>query len=446
MLLEVIARARRRLFLNGLAVEGAHAISAALGMLVLLVLVGADALDWRWLVIPPGIVIVVGVCLARRRLPGAYAAAQVVDSRLHLADILSTAVFFGSTGRRPPDEGIRQAQRQRALAVARTVNLGAAIPVRAPRALYFSMILAVLAGGLMALRYYSEGRLDLRRPMVRGFGQLLRSIREELAKVPEALQKEIQDRLENDTGSDAAGNSADGGRSNSADGELATDSGSAADGRQGEASERTSANRQEQQEAANPGSSSSIFSKLSNTVDNLFSVLKPAAGREGSRQASDGEGATPGSARQMATSAGNRQQQDGQVAGSQDGDQGSNSQGVAHLSGKSQNSDSEGAGQAGSGAGANEGDKEIKTAEQLAAMGKISVILGKRSENVSGSAAVEVVSSGEQQLKTPYERRRAQHVQVQAKTERDEVPPAFREFVQQYFKQVRKTSVSRARK
>ena len=454
MLLEVIARARHRLLLNELAVQGAHSISVAMGMLVLVVSLGADMLAWPWLLIPPGTVFVAGSYFARRRRPGAYAAAQVVDSRLHLADTLSTAVFFGSAGRRRPDEGIREAQQRSAVTVAGRVDLSRAIPLRAPRALYFSVMLAILAGGLMALRYYSEGRLDLRRPMAHEFGQLLRAVREELTKISEALRREVQDRRKSDTGAEPAGDSKDGGMSHAADAELATDTSATADGRQGEQTQRTSAGSAQQDAAANPGSDSSIFSKLSNAADNLFSILKPTASRQGSQETSSAEGATPATpryARQNGNSADNRQQQAGQVSASQDGDQGADSQARAHLAGAPQNSNSDGEGQDGKGqdgssAGANEGDKDIMTAEQLAAMGKISVILGKRSENVNGSAAVEVTSSGEQQLSTPYERRRAQHVQVEAKTERDEVPPALREFVQQYFKQVRRASPARIRK
>ena len=455
MLLEVIARARHRLLLNELAVQGAHSISVAMGMLVLVVSLGADMLDWPWLLIAPGTVFVAGSYFARRRRPGAYAAAQVVDSRLHLADTLSTAVFFGSAGRRHPDEGIREAQQRNAATVAGRVDLNRAIPLRAPRALYFSVMLAILAGGLMALRYYSEGRLDLRRPMAHEFGQLLRAAREELATISEALRRGVGDRGKSDTGAEPAVDSKDGGLSNAADAELATDKSATADGLEEEAAQRMSAGNSPQDAAANPGSDSSIFSKLSNAADNLFSILKPTAGRQGSQETSSGEGtmqnAAPRYARQTGNSADNKQPQAGQVSGSQDGDQRSDSQARAQIAGAPQNSNSDGEGQDGKGqdgssAGANEGDKDIKTAEQLAAMGKISVILGKRSENVNGSAAVEVTSSGEQQLSTRYQQRRAQHVQVEAKTERDEVPPALREFVQQYFKQVRRAIPARVRK
>ena len=86
-----------------------------------------------------------------------------------------------------------------------------------------------------------------------------------------------------------------------------------------------------------------------------------------------------------------------------------------------------------------DGDKAIKNAEQLAAMGKISEILGKRSTTISGEATVEVQTTN-QQLRTPYAQKGAQHTQGGAEISRDEVPVALQPYVQQYFEQVRKQS------
>ena len=81
--------------------------------------------------------------------------------------------------------------------------------------------------------------------------------------------------------------------------------------------------------------------------------------------------------------------------------------------------------QPGSGVGSQDGDKSIKQAEQLAAMGKISEIIGKRSANISGETTVEVQSTS-QQLHTPYAQRGAQHTQGGAEIDRDEIPVALR--------------------
>ena len=117
-----------------------------------------------------------------------------------------------------------------------------------------------------------------------------------------------------------------------------------------------------------------------------------------------------------------------------EGAQGGNGQGADGQNGK----------QAGSSAGLNDGDKTIQAADQRAAMGKISMILGKRSENVTGSAAVEVLS-GEQALNTPYARRKAEHQDVHAKGERDEVPLELQAYVNSYFARLRQSGASAPR-
>ena len=89
-----------------------------------------------------------------------------------------------------------------------------------------------------------------------------------------------------------------------------------------------------------------------------------------------------------------------------------------------------------SGVGNEEGDKGTRLAEQLAAMGKISEIIGKRSANITGEAMVEVQSTS-QQLRTPYAPRGARHSQGGAEIGRDEIPVALQTFVERYFEQVR---------
>ena len=101
------------------------------------------------------------------------------------------------------------------------------------------------------------------------------------------------------------------------------------------------------------------------------------------------------------------------------------------------NEDPRGEARPGSGAGRDDGNKEIKAAEQLEAMGKISVILGKRSKDLTGTAYAEV-TSGPQQLKTGYEARRVEHADVRAKADRDEIPLEFQGYVEQYFREMRK--------
>ena len=87
--------------------------------------------------------------------------------------------------------------------------------------------------------------------------------------------------------------------------------------------------------------------------------------------------------------------------------------------------------------GSQDGEKKIRQAEQLAAMGKISEIIGKRAATVTGEATVEVKSTS-QQIRTPYAQRGVQHSQGGAEINRDEVPVALQAYVERYFEHVRK--------
>jgi hypothetical protein len=130
------------------------------------------------------------------------------------------------------------------------------------------------------------------------------------------------------------------------------------------------------------------------------------------------------------------QSQQGQE-GDQDGE-GEKSAGEKSQAGD-KSSDRPGSQDSKSGMGQTEGDKAIKDAEQLAAMGKISEIFGKRAQQVTGEITVEV-SSGKQQLKTAWSDRKALHADTGAEVNRDEIPLAYQTYIQRYFEEVRKTA------
>ena len=191
--------------------------------------------------------------------------------------------------------------------------------------------------------------------------------------------------------------------------------------------------------ASNPGQSSSLVDKAKDLLQNLLSSLKPPQSSAGNPQ-QNGDSNPQGKGQPKPQNDKNgRAQKDGQVGNSpegQQGDQGQNPQDPQEgADGKSDSpQDSK---KTGSGAGSQDGDKRIKDAEDQAAMGKITEILGKRSTNLTGEATVEVESTS-QQLRTPYAQRAAQHAQSGGEINRDEIPVALQPYVQQYFEQVRK--------
>jgi hypothetical protein len=103
---------------------------------------------------------------------------------------------------------------------------------------------------------------------------------------------------------------------------------------------------------------------------------------------------------------------------------------------RGQEGESEAAREGRSGIGSEDGSKQLREAEQLAAMGKISELIGKRSQNLTGEVMVEV-TSGRQQLRTAYSPQQATHAEAGGAIHRDEIPLAYQSYVERYFEQVR---------
>jgi len=182
---DVIARARQRLLVNVIVKQGAHALNACLGLLVAAVVLGTDLFHWRWLAIPPVIVLAIGVWYSWRRFPGTYSMAQLVDRRLGLSDVLSTAAFFSAAPSRGCDEGMRRAQAEMATRAAVDVRMSQAVPLRIPRAILYSVLLGGLIAGLLTVRYRFEGRPNFHRPMAPALHLLARLVEKEKAVEPE---------------------------------------------------------------------------------------------------------------------------------------------------------------------------------------------------------------------------------------------------------------------
>ena len=166
MLCETVRRARRRILANEVVRQGAYAASAALAALVLLLVLGTEILNWPWLLALPAATLAAGAYATWRGLPSGYQVAQRVDRKLELADTLSTAVFFA--GAKSHGSGdVRHAQWAQAENVAAGLDVRRATPIRAPKAIYLTALLALVASSLFALRYALDRRLDLRPPLAR---------------------------------------------------------------------------------------------------------------------------------------------------------------------------------------------------------------------------------------------------------------------------------------
>jgi len=486
--LTLVRRARRRLLCNELLSQGVNASSAALMAFVLLLLVGTEVLNWQWALVIPVVAAVAGVYVARRRLPPPYTVAQVVDHRMRLADTLSTALFF-SQGEPPPcvSREVRQSQFEQAARLAQTVDVRRAVPYTVPRTVYLLAALVLVASSLFALRYGLSRRLDLKPPPARILQETLggheptrqagnvhrkapwnpdspdartasfsdpdQQSRGQLDatsdNVPDASSDPIQDRGAAASPNGASRKQAEAVEKVSDDGlELQDADAPDADGddaRSGKPGGKSSQNQQAaaQQGSNNSSESSSLLTKIKDAMQNLLSSLKPPQSFPGGRQQSEtgapGKGQQSGGKQPSAKDG--RQQNGGQQGDSQEGQPSEEARNLQDSAGKGTGTrDTQQASkQPGSGIGSQDGDKNLRQAEQLAAMGKISEIIGKRSANITGEVTVEVRSTS-QQLRTPYAQRGAQHSQGGAEIDRDEIPVALESYVERYFEQVRKSA------
>jgi hypothetical protein len=480
----LVRRARRRILHNLLFHEGANAASVSLIAFILLLILGTEVLRWYWAVLLPGAAVGLAAWRVRRRLPSLYATAQRVDRRMHLADALSTALYFsdqetGQRGEYPttgfrPSTGLRHCQREEADRLASTVDPRQAVPYLLPRSAYITAALLLVASSVFALRYGLTDRLDLKQPLARiireslGSPEQSQTARLDPRRDPDSLASDnplaSQEGQATDPADanqqpddsaesypDEAGKTAAKADGKSKNSQADTDNSEDGQADQSEqpAEERQNANpkndQQEGKESQSGGQNSqsqqnnqSLLSKMKEAMQNLLSSMQQNSREQqqnASNQTGKGGKGPQNQAKQQAKGEKSRSQS-GQSQDQQSADEGQDAQNTPGQSAEQQDSPLANK-QPGSGAGNRDGAKDIRQAAQLAAMGKISEIIGKRAANVTGEATVDVQNTS-QQLRTNYQERQAEHSQTGAEIHRDEIPVALESYVEQYFEQVRK--------
>ncbi|MDX1982502.1 MAG: hypothetical protein SFV51_19665 [Bryobacteraceae bacterium] len=489
---------RRRTVTQLLLDHGNLALIAALAGLVLLILTGTQVLDWYWPILLLLIFFGIGVWRLKGAVPSDYELAQKVDARLELHDVLSTAYFF-STGdvKGNPHPAVVDAQRQQAEKAAALADPVLASPVHIPRRAWVSVALVAVSVGLLIARYGLRGDLDLSQPLVHIPFDTFLSQPEVVAKrqsvpkqklpkgvetiaVPsEATEErtgEKQNAMEEETmraesvPSDAPGDresqkgkgdeSGEQGGKESAEAEEKGDGSAGGDEKNQKSGSGNSPGKENakspqgnnQNSQQQPGDNS-LMDKMRDAMANMLSRMRQSqqANEGGQKNQSAGKGAPQSaSAKDQAGKKGapspGKMQGEGQQPSDQEGEQqGEGASKNMSASNRTDGVSDKQAPQEGkSGAGKQDGEKDIKAAEQQAAMGKISELLGKRAKDLTGEVMVEV-SSGRQQLKTQMSQRSASHADTGGEISRDEVPAAYQDFVQQYFEELRKPAPGKAK-
>jgi hypothetical protein len=478
---EVLQRARRRCLFHLLLDRSALALTVGMGGAILLLLAGTDFLSWYWVALIAVASFAAGVYRLRRTIPSTYKLAQRVDHRLNLADALSTATYFESDPslghRARGHEAIRARQHAEAETIAQTVDLQTAIPFHRPRFAYPAIALAAVAFGVFALRFAVTGSLSLQPSLVKVAFDHFFPPTKQMAKLdkkgnpikPPGTEDSNQDSSSvenqetpdqmldaqdsqdpnNPQPGDTVKESAQKGSQDEKNADVQGDNSDKGD-KQGQGNDASEDNSKQgskdgKQENAKEGKqgnenqNSSLMDKLKDAMANMLNKMKSSSkdGQQNQQQNAQNGQQSQDKAKQQGKQGQQQQAQSDAQSDQQQSDAGDKKQ-TADAKGSEKSSDKNASQDSKSGIGSADGDKAAKEAEQLKAMGKISEILGKRAQNVTGEVMVEVGSS-KQQLKTPWAQRQAAHTEAGGEINRDEVPLIYQQFVQQYFEEIRKT-------
>ena len=423
------------------------AVAAALGGAVVILLAGTEFLSWYWILLVVAVSMGAGLFLLRNRIPSSYAVAQRIDARLKLADTISTAAYFDApSDSLPADPRICESQRRQAEKVATTVDVRRALPLLRPPALYPACGLLLAACGIFLLRYAVLGTFDPSKSLVKTAYDTFFSSPSQQAKLGNLPRDPTQ--LGNDPDADGdltkdADFAGDPSSQSDDAAEAQAQTNAKADGKDGEGKKEDASSSDNPENSKNPDKANdgkqsgnqngkqdpSMMDKVREALSDMLNKMKSQPNESAQNQNQKGDSQS--------------QKQDKQQGQPQDKNPGDNADA---QSDNQQSSDGESQGNSTDaknsqdqqrGIGSEEGDKTARDAAALKAMGKISELLGKRAQNVSGTVMVEVGST-KQQLKTAIEQRQATHGEAGSEIHRDEVPVIYEQFVQQYFEQIRK--------
>ncbi len=493
-LLDLIGQARRRTLGALLFEHLSFALAIAFGACILLVLLGTQIFNWYWPVLLFAVALGYGYYRFRQQIPSDYALARTLDERLALPDTLSSAYHFTEGTNGHPEA--RQWLRTIAEEAARGADAKTLLPFQIKRVTYVAA--AILAGfaGLIAVRYGFENRLDLQSPMVPGLVDLFGSgstiETAQFRKNPYNRPPDPNNPQHSDSPStpeeqkeaDAIGEApkdvlktigvpevdnqgaeqfkGEKGQEES-EGPGENEKGSPGEQKEGGASKEGGAGEKQDgnqkndpngsQKSQNPEGNNSMLDKMRDAFSNLMNKMKSQP-KGGEQQAKNGEKKGPG---ESEGKQGDKQGQKGSQQQAKSNDQQGNSDQASEQQGEGEGKQQTAQGKGSSdgnqaqpnqdpksGTGQQDGQKDVKLASQLEAMGKLSEIIGKRAEKQTGEVMVEVNSSKSQQLRTAYSQKSGNYTNSGGEIHRDEVPLLYQDYVQHYFEQVRRPAAAPA--
>jgi hypothetical protein len=481
--------ASRRRLLVEVAEQSAWAFGTVLSGFIVMLLFGTAGLGWLWIALLSAAGLIVAAFRLRKRLLSRYRVAQVLDRKLSLSDALSTAYFLLSKPSADND-GAARFQLEQADRVAATIRVEDAFPFKAKRAWAICGALAAFSFGLFALRYLVTQSLSLRPalialqmpPVIERLEESLRPKQDHVKTPPlpryyparpataDSTEAKNNPSLPTEA-SEPAGASDRNGDLTKAQTRTAgkgdqqvpntKQEARTGDGKssQGESSDQTQERSSPQGKAqkATPGKEQSangqntspgLMNRMKDALSNMMAKMRANGAPQGNGQQRSEQQQSEAKNDQSASASNATPKPGEQSNGENSRDQESSDTGEGQAQGQtserpqnSQGHSSDQSAQKGSdaqsGVGRQDGDKEIKNAEQLKAMGKLAEIIGKRSANLTGDMTVET-PSGKQQLSTAYSQQVGRHTDSGGEIHHNEIPMMYQQYVREYMEQVRK--------
>ncbi len=460
-----------------------------------MLLTGTQILEWYWLLLLAVIGLAITGWRIQQRLVQRYEVARLIDDRLQLQDSLSTAWFLlgdSSAGDRPAARHqLRQAEQ-----IASGIAPESAFPIMMSRLWIATLALLAIIFGLFAARYLVNSSLSLRPALIHlpfsslksatakekttGDGRKTEAkgqpVRELLAgqqhdiRSQPADQPQMPPNTQTDSHSQQNANSTSSGKSSSQaqqqpeDGQSNSKEGSQSsqqaeannstgDSKPGQNSKQSNSSQQQDKGQSKPKTADGqqtpgLMDKMKDALSGLMAKLQ----RNSATDSTSKDSKTSNSANQKGDSqqnAANKKQQSGapdqngqKSESSLDSQSAAQAAAVEKTPASSIGSSNEAMPQSKtndpqSGAGRQDGQKDLKPADQLKAMGKLAEIIGKRSANLTGEIKVDK-PTGEQQLQTQYSNQVGHHADTGGEINRDEVPSEYQNYVRAYMKEVHK--------
>ena len=436
-----------------------------MGGLVVLLTAGTGWFP-AWLLIPVGLAgLLAGVVRWRRGCPSGYSVAQRIDRAWATNDQLATAYYFLDQSER---SGWVREQRERAERVADRGDVAAAFPYEIPASAWALGAVTLLAVLMLVIRTGSQETFSLHESLPALVAEaLLPPATDPEAQPVEASAPTSEDEAavslesdeeaeklaaegvpEIDQGAEADGPGdemaeelgvpeVEGMSFDEAAGDEMAPAESGADGEQGEdLDSQAEAGEGPGEEMNEEGDS--LLDRLQDAFQNMLSSMNmeppqlgPSSEKGTGQQAEEGTQA-PGEGQEVpgAESSEEGTEASGEQASSKEiGEQFSVEEGAAE--GEQQQGESSVAT-----AGTGEGSKEFAEAKRAEAMGKLTELFQQRAEEIEGEFTIET-GSARQVARTPYSPRESGHRDPGAVLSRDEIPIAYRSYVQRYFQTIR---------